>query len=394
MTTNIALVGGGNSTHVLIPFITSVNKRKISLLTSKPSSWSRNISSEWQRADGTVLHQFHGVLDVASSDAREIIPDADMIILCMPVHNYNEALDHIAPFINRSKKVLLATIYGQGGFNWMVDRIRRAHGLDRITACAVGLIPWIARTKIYGSVGITYGPKAVNVVTFDSRDAFEENAEFLDDLCFSHFRKGKFRCAENFLSLTLSVDNQIIHPSRLYGLYRSHGGTWRRKEDIPLFYRDYDDLSAELLQRLDDDYTRIRTRIRAEFPQQNFDYMLNYLDLERLSYQSYSENIKDSFVHSETLGTIQTPVIQSGSNYVFDKNHRFFHDDIYCGLAIAKWFAERFELRVESIDEILRWAETILEDRILTANGMLNRSNGRIRTPDFYDLHEDATIFS
>lgn len=394
MKTNIAIIGGGNSTHVLIPFITAPGKRKISLLTSKPSCWSRNIVSEWQQADGTVLHEFHGVLDAASCDAREILPDADIIILCMPVHKYNLALDAIAPFISRNKKVLLGTIYGQGGFNWMVERIRRTHGLDRISGFAVGLIPWIARTKNYGSSGITYGPKTVNIATFDDSDEFEINSEFLDDLCFSHFQKGKFRLAENFLSLSLSVDNQIIHPSRLYGLYKRYGGNWRRKEDIPLFYRDYDELSAELLQRLDDDYSKIRKSVQSKFPGRNYEYMLNYLDLERLSYRSCSENIRDSFVNSETLGTILTPVILTGEYYEFDKNHRFFHDDIYYGLAIAKWFAERFELRVECIDEILLWAEVILGDRILDNDRKLDKTNSRIRTPDYYGLHDDTYIFS
>ena len=70
--------------------------------------------------------------------------------------------------------------------------------------------------------------------------------EFFDQICFRWFGIGKTEQSENFLSLTLSVDNQIIHTSRCLGLYKVYGKTWDRQEDVPWFYKDYDDLSADL----------------------------------------------------------------------------------------------------------------------------------------------------
>ena len=66
--------------------------------------------------------EFHGDINVLSDDYKDVIPDADVIFLCMPVHQYRNALKKLAPFINRSKKeVFIGTIYGQAGFNWMVS---------------------------------------------------------------------------------------------------------------------------------------------------------------------------------------------------------------------------------------------------------------------------------
>lgn len=90
------------------------------------------------------------------------------------------------------------------------------------------------------------------------------------------------------------------------------------------FYRDYDDLSADLLATLDNDYSKIRNKIKEMFPKNNFEYMLNYLDLERLSYQSCNENIKQSFVNSKTLGAIKTPVVKVENYYELDKIIDFF----------------------------------------------------------------------
>lgn len=72
--------------------------------------------------------------------------------------------------------------------------------------------------------------------------------------------------SDNFLSLTLSVDNQIIHTSRCLGLYKVYGTTWKNEESVPWFYKDYDDISAKLLADLDTDYTNIRNAIKKLHP--------------------------------------------------------------------------------------------------------------------------------
>lgn len=66
-----------------------------------------------------VLHTYHGDINKCSSDFKDVIPDADLIFLCLPVHQYRVALKNLAPYINRDKKeVFIGTIYGQAGFNW------------------------------------------------------------------------------------------------------------------------------------------------------------------------------------------------------------------------------------------------------------------------------------
>jgi hypothetical protein len=382
----IVIIGGGSSAHVLVPFL-SKKYKNISIVTSKPLLWKNKIVVEWQNIDGSIKKSFEGNLKKASSNISELVPDADIIIFCMPVYKYNEALESIAPYISKSKKVLLGTIYGQGGFNWMVNSIKKKYSLFTTKVFAIGLIPWIARIKEYGSIGITYGPKAVNIIAFEDKNDFIVHNVLLNTLCFDHFNTGKFKLAENFLSLILSVDNQIIHTSRMYGLYKVSGGKWNTLQEVPYFYRDYDDLSADFLALLDNDYSKIRNKIIEMFPQNNFEYMLNYLDLERLSYQSCNENIKQSFIDSQTLGAIKTPVIRNNNFYELDKDHRFFYDDIYYGLVIAKWVAQKLDIEVNVINEILKWSEMMLEDNILIENE-LNFRNLKLGSPNRYGLEK------
>lgn len=367
----VTIIGGGNSTHTLIPLL-SYAGHKVNLLTRKPLLWSKKIRMDYMSSEGDVLDSLTGVLDVVTDDPNEVIPYSDVVILSLPVAKQRVVLDKIAPFINPNKQVIIGTIYGQAGFNWMIEEIIIKYDLKEIAYFACGLIPWITRTSQYGIVGNNYGPKFNNVVALSENCNFEYlNSLILDDLCFNWFEKGRFFKSDNFFSLTMSVDNQIIHLSRLYGLYKVYGGKWLSKNVVPLFYKDYDDVSSELLAGLDLDYSKIRNRIVDMYPEKSFNYMLNYLDLERFSYNSCNENIKDSFRYSSTLSQISTPTVFINNEWVFDKDHRFFSDDFYYGLLIAKWIAEKLIIETPTLDEIIIWAQDVLDDTILF-NGKLN----------------------
>ena len=289
---NITLIGGGNSSHTIIPLLSN-SGHSVSLYTRNPEKWSKNVTMEYTNKEGKVIDSLRGKLKYASNKPQEIIPDSDIIILSLPVSVYRLMLQNIAPYIDKNRKVYIGVIYGHGGVNWMMDNLIAKFNLNNLIYFSVGLLPWITRTKEYGKIGINYGPKKNNVIALNNKDEFNYlNEVILNDLCFSYFKTGKFKLADTFLSLTLSVDNQIIHLSRLYSLYLQYGGKWERLEDVPLFYRDFDDLSAEIMQELDLDYTKIRSEIKKKFPDKDFTYMLDYLNLERLSYGSSNTNIK------------------------------------------------------------------------------------------------------
>ncbi len=389
----VTVVGGGASAHVLIPFL-SGSGHTVQLLTRQPDRWSSDIQLELQSIDQEVLQTFDGTLSRVSADPAEVIPQSDIVVLCMPVCAYRAALLQIGPHLRRQPEVAVGTIYGQAGFNWMVDEMAGRFELDQVVTFAVGLIPWICRVREYGSVGITYGCKEVNVAAVKPADRFAELDEiFFSTICEKWLGKGAFVQSDSFLSLTLSVDNQIIHPSRCYGLFRRYGGSWDSWEEIPYFYRDFDEQSADLLRALDADYSKVREGIRARFPDREFPYMLDYLALERLSYESENTDIRESFVTSKTLGAIKPPVRENESGrWEIDTDHRFFTDDISYGVCIAKWMAQEMDLEVPTIDAIIEWVqelrgEAYIEDGKLLIDGPSLAGPLRSGIPPVYHLH-------
>ncbi|MEM9555279.1 MAG: NAD/NADP octopine/nopaline dehydrogenase family protein [Acidobacteriota bacterium] len=394
----VTIVGGGASAHVLVPFLAGAGHR-VQVLTRRPDDWSDSIELQLQSVDSELLETFHGRIDVVSNDPAAVIPTSDVIVLCMPVCAYRKALHQLAPHLRRDGEVFVGTIYGQAGFHWMVDEIATAHDLDHLTTFAVGLIPWICRVIDYGRVGVTYGAKEVNVAAVSPRDRFEALDEiFLHPICAQFLGRGAFVQSDSFLSLTLSVDNQIIHPSRCYGLFQSDGGRWPNRDAIPYFYRDFDELSADIMRDLDADYSLVREGLRARFPERDFEHMLDYLSLERLSYQSANTDIRESFTTSKTLGAIKPPVKQlEDGDWVIDTDHRFFTDDISYGVCIAKWMAEQMALETPTMDAIIGWVQDLRGERYIE-NGRLQVDSeslaGRFRSgiPPVYGIHDLAGV--
>ncbi len=361
----VTIVGGGASAHALIVTL-SGRDLQVQLLTRRPNDWLHNVELQLQSVEQEILRTFSGHLTRVSSHPIEVIPNSDIVVLCMPVHAYRHALHRIAKYLPHDRLVCIGTLYGQGGFNWMVKEISKKFTLNHLVTFAVGLLPWICRVREYGRVGVIYGGcKSVNIAAVAPHHFFGFlNDFFFSAICKDWFETGTFHQAENFLSLTLSVDNQIIHPARCFGLYTRDGGKWSKLEEVPYFYRDFDDFSAHILSELDADYSMIRDGVKKHFPDIYFSYMLDYLSLEQLSYQSTNSNIRDSFTTSKTLGAIKPPIRQLDTGeWEIDTSHRFFTDDIDYGLCIAQWIAYQIGYSVPTIDMVVNWARSLCVER-------------------------------
>jgi len=394
----ITIIGGGASAHTLIPLLSSSNYT-VNLLTRKPERWSSKVELQYQSVNGDVIKHIYGKINQISSDPADVIAEADVIFLCMPVSAYRQSLHHIAPHLDQEKEVYIGTVFGQAGFNWMVDEIKQKFSLGNIITFSFGLIPWICRVLEYGKIGVTYGIKPINIAAVEPKEHFEIlNSHIFEKVSVDWFGQGAFKQADNFLSLTLSVDNQIIHPARCYGLFLKYEGEWDNRAEIPYFYRDFDQTSANVLKKLDADYSKIRDKIKAAYPDKKFTYMLDYLTLDRRTNLTKKYTILESFLKSKTLGAIKPPTVKTEKGtWEIDTDHRFFTDDIHYGLCIAKWAADRLELEVPIIDEIIEWAqelrdETLMEDGELQLDSPDLNQKFKSGIPHFYGYETIAEI--
>ena len=120
----VTIIGGGGSAHVLIPFLSGAGL-EVNILTRRPEEWSHDVELQLQSIHEELLETFKGSLTKISDNPAEVIPQADVIVLCMPVCKYRSALHNLAPHLDKNRPVFIGTIYGQAGFNWMVREIEQ-----------------------------------------------------------------------------------------------------------------------------------------------------------------------------------------------------------------------------------------------------------------------------
>ena len=307
----VTVVGGGASAHVLIPFLSGGGHR-VQLLTRRPDEWASTVHLELQSIDGELEREFEGALSRISSDPAEVIPNADAVILCMPVCKYRSALHALGPHLARDREVSVGTIYGQAGFNWMVGEIERELGLDSVTTFAVGLIPWICRVLDYGRRGVTYGCKEVNVAAVSPRHRFAalERDLLRPTICERWFGKARRLRAGRQLPVAHALGGQPDHPpfARCYGLFQRYGGRWRSAGGYSVLLPRLRRAVGRRAARRSTPTTRRCARASGErFPDREFTHMLDYLALERFSYRSAEHRHPGVVHHLADPGGDQAP---------------------------------------------------------------------------------------
>ena len=114
---NIAICGGGNLAHGSIACIGHNNPDyTINLLSRRPEVWSNTITgytakSAWENKGNLV-----GKINKASADAKQVVSDSDIILVCSPAHTKIDILKQIKPFLK--KGAIVGSIFGQGAFDW------------------------------------------------------------------------------------------------------------------------------------------------------------------------------------------------------------------------------------------------------------------------------------
>lgn len=345
----VVLVGGGNSAHVLAVLLAGKG-HTVTILTHRPLEWSLDL--ELEHPGGVLQGHIHDV----TSNPVTAIGNADVAFLCMPVHQYPSGLHWILPGLAINPSCMFGPLYGQAGFNWMVRKAAKESGIHLKNFFAIGMLPWIARTQVYGKRVSCYGGKLRNCIACSNDETFEKlNREILNDFSFSYSGEGAFERVPNFITLTLTVDNQIIHPSRCYGLVHDVE-SWESEDSVPFFYRDFDQFSADIQMGVDFDCTSVRRKLVSLYPVLDNHFMMNYLEFEHWLYGFNNPDIRTSFVTSTRLRDLKSPVVKgSDGRWRLDFQYRYLKDDIAFGLEIVSWFAKHLGVSVPHIAQIVDW---------------------------------------
>jgi len=364
---NICIIGGGNIGTLLLADLSQ--KASVRLLTSKPERWNKKVDVY----DSKENYKYSGNIDIISSNPKDVIPDADIIISTLPSHVFKNAFDSIKPFINQN--AWIGSMPGSGGSefyikdslknNQVIFGFQRVHGISRIREYGRSVYDLGKKTELYiGAI-----PSAIAPIIS------KEMEELIDIPCFS---------LPNYLTITLTPSNPILHTSRLYSLFKNYKETkWNSNV---LFYGEWDNISSETLFGADSELQMLCQKIEG--------IDLSSVKSLKEHYESQTvAELTNKITSIEAFKNIEAPMIKENGYFYPDFNSRYFKEDFPFGLCILKSFCYLLNVKTPVFDRILHWYESISGQEFYKDGKFVGESLAELFIPQNFGINNLSDIY-
>ena len=300
---NITIAGAGNIGTQFAVHCAEKN-HNVTVYTSKPEKISKDLMIVDE--NGREIHR--GQISNVTGDEGEAFENADIIFVTMPAFCMDAISQKIYPYVH--KGLMICLVPGTGGgefaFKKCIDRGAGLFGMQRV--------PSVARLIEYGKTVEAVGYRKELYVAALPECEVAGCADILNSIFDMECKP-----LPNYLTLTLTPSNPILHPSRLrtiFGEYRD-GVIY---DSLPLFYEDWDDKSSELLLRCDDEVQDICRRFEM------FD--LTYVKSLRVHYESFDAHSMTRKISGiKAFKGLKTPSVKVDGGYIPDFSSRYFRSD-------------------------------------------------------------------
>ncbi len=329
---NITIIGGGNVGTLMAAEFASKGHR-VTIYTSGPEKWEKSISV--YSAEEKLL--FSSEIDKITNSFEEAVTGAECIWITLPAFMFAKTAGDLYPYVKKGQYI--GIVPGSGGaefaFGRLVDKGCILFGLQRVHS--------IARVREYGRSVYMLGRKPelkIGSIPSKAAAAVCNLAEELFDM--------KCIALENYLAVTLTPSNPILHTARLYTLFKDYDEGVVYPENI-LFYEEWDEESSRNLIACDKELQLLCERI--PLPLSSVQSLQEY-------YESFTaEAMTDKIRGIKAFRGIESPMKHTENGWVPDFDSRYFTADFPWGLKIIKEIAELYEVAVPNIDKIWRWYE-------------------------------------
>lgn len=333
---NVCICGGGSQGHISAGVIGSNPSYNVNILTRHPEQWSHHFKTI--DLDGK---EYHANIDIITDAPADIIPKCDIILICLPGYANISLLQKIKDYI--SPNAYIGSVFGGSGFFIAVQKV---FGND-IPCFALQRVPFTGRPIEYGHSARLKGYKSyLKVGTMNIADV-DFIVSFLKDV----YQVPVYRLT-HYLEATLSNSNPLLHPVRLFVLFKN----WTPEklyDHVPFLYGDdWDDESSQLWVDCDDELRMIIDALPingAEIPT-----ILEYYECANV--QELTRKIRSI----RPFQGVVPHMIEVEGGYKLDTEHRYFIEDIPYGLVLIKSIAELCHITTPKIDEVLSWAQTVM----------------------------------
>ena len=358
----ITIVGGGNIGTALCAELAHKGHR-VSLLTSKPKLFRSELSVMLADEDQIVS----GKMDRISDLPQDVLPSAEMIIVTLPAFLMRSFADRALPYVQPG--TILVTMPGYGGVEFIFKDIVE----KGVILVGFQRVPAVYRLIEYGRCSRMSGRRAAlhfAALPADKTTDVKDSLEAVFSMpCMA---------LQNFLCVTLTPSNPILHTARLYSLFGDLPADGTLDQN-PLFYGEWSPAASHWLIRCDAELQALLTRIP-----------LNLHEVVSLKqhYESDTEEAMTNKLRSiQSLHTIRSPMVEDNGCWRIDWNSRYFQADFPFGLAIIRGIAELFAAPTPAIDVVLSWyAQSVGLEYYLSDGSFAGKDLNKTGIPQNYGI--------
>ena len=340
----VVVVGGGNIGTLLFAELTHKNPNcQVYLQTRDLSNWASSIQVTDHNCQVEYSISTDKVVDY-------VIDDADYYFFTIPK---NALQNVVIKYIEQVKSnAVFVFVPGTGGVEFLYSQVQK----KPISFVGMQRVPYIVRLNQYGR----------SVAKLSVKEQLFCSGIGIGDFTFIDQLLGIPTVSlDNYLCVTLTPSNPILHTSRLYAMFSSRPIDEAYDHNI-LFYEEWNDFSSDMLIKMDGELRKTCDKIEGLNLQQVVSLKIHY---QSPTVEAMTKKISSIVAFKG----ITSPMKKTEKGYVADVGNRYFLEDFDYGLVIIKAIAEIASVDTPNIDRVLRWYGSISGKEILDGKSLNRR---------------------
>lgn len=334
----ITIVGGGNiGTQFAVHC--AHKQHEVTIFSSRPNQFGKTLRC----IDAQGKETCSGQIQSATADPAQAFSSAEIIFVTVPADCMAQYAVQIAPYVRTGVKIGL--IPGTGGgecaFHACREKGATLFGLQRV--------PAVARLVKYGESVCSTGYRGLLHAAALPKSETAACCNLLENIF-------DIPCAQlpDYLNLTLTPSNPILHTTRLRTLYRDYAPGMVYPK-IPLFYQHWNNESSKLLIACDEEVQQLCKALK--------EFDLSGVKSLKEHYESDTpEKMTYKISHIPAFQGLPSPQIPVEGGFIPDFQSRYFTADFSYGLAILVQVADMVHLPVPNMCQTLHWYQSFAMD--------------------------------
>lgn len=342
---NICIIGAGNVGVTLAVDIANATNKNIILHTSKASS----LDTFFSKTDTDTGITTNAKINVTNNYEKSL-QNADLVIITVPTFLTKTVIEKVSCY--EPKMVLFVPGFGGKEFycKKLIEKNCIIAGLARS--------PYVCRLTDFQHVNASK-KKELHFAILNSKENYEKLLSEIFSMTLKQYK--------NYLVVTFTPSNPILHTARLYSLFKD--STFETPfSKIIKFYGEWNNFASEILFKMDSELSKICEKLKK-------------IDLsEHVPLDAYyeSKTIKELTKKITTIKSwhdLDSPMIKKDDYFYADKNSRYFTEDFSFGLCVLKGFAILLDVKTPQMDEVLKWYQVISGFEFFDKNGNFEGSD-------------------